>query len=266
MNKGMKRHAVYWIVPLMVVATVGCLSKPLAPITPPSPPPTGSKKLGIGASSIAQRTYGQPPATGTLSTDAATTQTSGSVLLISLARGDWSLAPSGPTDNHSNTFKPLGSTHTYIDWPSSAASLYHTPGATGGSNHIFSMLWGDNAGGDEVSLSAIEVTNATAIEDSSWVERSAANTISSASVHANGPAMLVAWWWGSGGVLPKGSAHKAVPGKGFTLIPNATGLVSLGNGYIQVAAAYRVVNAAGDYAITWDTDNEGSQLYLVAVR
>jgi hypothetical protein len=220
--------------------------------------------LGIGATSIAQRINGQSPTTGTLSTNAITTQKSGSVLLVSLARGDWDSAPNAPTDNHANTFTIQGSTHNYIVWTNSATGLYHAIGAAGGASHIFSMLWNNS---DETTLSAVEVKGATSIEDSSWVERTAANTISSANVHTNGAAMLVAWWWGSGGVRTEGEIHKAIPGNGFTLIPNATGLVSLsGSGYIQVAAAYRMVNSAGDYNVTWQTDNEGAQLYLVALR
>jgi hypothetical protein len=220
--------------------------------------------LGIGATSIAQRINGQSPAAGTLSTNPVTTQKSGSILLVGLARGAWDSAPNAPTDNHANTFTLQGSTHTYIDWTSSATGLYRAMNAAGGTNHVFSMLWNNS---DEVTASAIEVMGATTIEDSSWIERPAANTISSANVHTNGAAILVAWWWGSGGVRTAGSTHKAIPGNGFTLIPNATGLVSLSeSGYIQVAAAYRLVNTAGDYNITWQTDNEGAQLYLVALR
>jgi hypothetical protein len=220
--------------------------------------------LGIGASAIAQRINGQSPTTGTLESNPVTTQQSGSVLLVSLARGSWASAPNTPTDNHTNTFTTLGGIHYYIDYPGSATGLYHAIGAFGGANHVFSMLWNNS---DETTLSAVEVKGATTIEDSSWVEQPAANTISSANVHTNGAAMLVAWWWGSGGVRTVGERHKAIPGNGFTLIPNATGLVSLsGSGYIQVAAAYRMVSTAGDYNVTWQTDNEGAQLYLVALR
>ena len=220
--------------------------------------------LGIGASAIAQRINGQSPATGTLETKPVTTQKTGSVLLVSSARGDWASAPNAPTDNRANIFAAQGSTHFYTGYPNSATGLYHAINATGGTNQIFSMLWNNS---DETTLSALEITGATTIEDSSWVERPAANSISSANVHTNGAAILVAWWWGSGGVRAVGSSHKAIPGNGFTLIPNATGLVSLSSsGYIQVAAAYRTVSTAGDYNVTWQTDNEGAQLYLVALR
>jgi hypothetical protein len=223
-----------------------------------------SQQWKIGASAVAQCTFGQPSATGKLSTNPVTIQKSGSMLLVSLARGYWASPPQTPTDNQTNTFALQDSSHNYIDYPGSATALYHAIDATGGFNHVFSMPWSNS---DELTLSAIEVTGATTIEDSSWVERAASNTISSVNVHTNGPAILVAWWWGSGSVRPVGDTHKAVPGNGFTLIPNATGLVSLStDGYIQVAAAYRIVNTAGNYNVTWQTDNEGAQLYLVALR
>jgi hypothetical protein len=145
--------------------------------------------LGIGANTIAQRINGQAPVTGTLETNAATTQKSGSILLVSLARGAWDSAPNAPTDNHANTFTLQGSTHTYIDWTNSATGLYHTTAATGGANHVFSMLWNNS---DEVSLSAVEVKGATTIEDSSWIEQPAAERC------CNPGRVVVGFRWGSG--------------------------------------------------------------------
>ena len=73
--------------------------------------------------------------------------------------------------------------------------------------------------------------------------------------------------WGSGGVRAVGTRHVAVPGSGFQLIPAATGLASISSsGYVQVASAWRLVTAPGDYTVTWTTDGEGAQLYLVAVQ
>lgn len=223
--------------------------------------------LSVGAATIAQRIYSTNPATGALATTAITTQ-SGSVLLASAARGSWSAAPDAPTDSFANPFSIVGATHAYAAWPTSATGLYRALGATGGAGHTFSLTWGDIGGtGDEISLSVVEVRGATAIEDTSWVERAAASTITSGSVTTSGPAILVAWWWGSGGVRPKDSLHVAVPGDGFTIVPAATGLASLSaSGYIQVAVATRVVSTAGTYSVTWTTDDEGAQLYLVALR
>jgi hypothetical protein len=223
--------------------------------------------LTLGASALAQRIHALGPATGTLASSAVSTR-AGSVLVVGLARGTWSAAPGAPSDSFGNTYAPLGGTHTYGTWPSSATTLYGSLDAMGGDGHVFSMAWGDIGGaGDEVTLAAVEVRGGTAIEDTSWVERSAATTLSSLPVHTTGPALLVAYWFGTGTVRPAGSAHVATPGSGFTIVAGATGLVSLStNGYIQVAVATRAVDGAGDYTVTWTTDDEGAQLYLVAVQ
>ena len=223
--------------------------------------------LTLGATALAQRINALGPATGTLASSALSTR-AGSVLVVGLARGAWSAAPGGPSDSFGNTYAALGGTHAYGMWPSSATTLYGSLDAMGGDSHVFSMAWGDIGGaGDEVTLAAIEVRGGTRIEDVSWVERSAATTLSSLPVHATGPALLIAYWFGTGTVRPAGSAHVATPGSGFTIVPGATGLVSLStNGYIQVAVATRAVDVAGDYTATWTTDDEGAQLYLVAVQ
>jgi hypothetical protein len=219
----------------------------------------------IGAAAVKQRVYSTAPPKGTLTTSPVTT-TAGSTLLASLARGTWSAAPDAPTDNHGNAFTLLGATHAYTAYPESRTGLFDALSAKGGAGHTFSMTWGDiGSTGDEVTISVVEVRGASKIVDSSWVERPKAATITSGTVTTTGPAILVAWWWGAGGVLPVGSKHVAAPGSGFTLIPDATALTSIStNGYVQVAAAYRVVSAAGMYTVTWTT-SEAAQLYLVAL-
>jgi hypothetical protein len=230
------------------------IERPLAPV---------AQTLGSAAS--AQKTAGTGLVTGTLSTGPVTTHASGSTFLVSIARGDWSSSPNPPTDNQGNAFAQLGTTHFYNDWGSSATGLYHALLGAGGSDHTFSMSWNNR---DEVTISAVEITGVTAVQAVSHVERPASSLVTSRTVHTTGPAMLVAWWWGTAGVLPVGTSHVAIPGSGFTLIPEATRLISIpgGMGYIQVAAAYRRVTDPGDYAVTWTTNNEGAQLYLVALQ
>ncbi len=224
--------------------------------------------MRIGSGAVRQRIYRASPATGSLTTAPISTQAAGSLLLASIARGTWDAAPDAPTDNHGNVFAPVGSTHAYTDWPTSRTGLYRALEAVGGSGHTFSMTWGDLGGtGDEVTISVVEVIGAKSIEDTSWIERPRGKSVESAPVTTSGPALLVAWWWGSGGVRPAGSKHVAVPGDGFAIAPPATALTSLStDGYVQVAVAYRFVKAAGTYKVTWATDNEGAQLYLVALR
>ena len=220
--------------------------------------------LAIGAATLVQNPIGNPAPNGTLRTPNVTSQTFNSIFLTSIARGGWGNDQSqGVQDSYNNTYSILGTGHYYLDYPSSGAGVFYSITSSGGANHSFFAPCNT----DEVTLSTIEVRGASAIETHSWVERPAANTITSAQVHTNGAAILIAWWWGSGGVRTVGSLHKAVPGSGFTLIPNASGLVSIDpSGYIQVAAAYKVVSGAGDYTISWQTDNEGAQLYLIALH
>lgn len=223
--------------------------------------------LSVGSSAIKQRINATGPSTGTLTTNPVTTST-GSTLLCSLARGIWSTAPDAPSDSHGNTYTVLGATHTYADYPTSKTGLYAKLSATGGANHTASMTWGDSGGsGDEVTLSCVETRGTSSIQDSAWVERAQANSLTSGTVQTTKPALLLAWWWGSGGVRTVGQSHVATPDSNFTLLPDATGLVSLStNGYIQVAVAYRIVQTPGTYSVTWTTDNEGAQLYLVALQ
>lgn len=223
-----------------------------------------STTFAIGTATMVQNPAGNPTPNKTLKTPTVTSQTSQSIFLTSIARGSWGNDQNqGVQDSFSNTYSILGTGHFYADYPASGAGVFYSTTSSGGTNHSFFAPCDT----DEVTISAIEIRGASAIESHSWVERTAANTITSAQVHTNGAAILIAWWWGSGGVRPTGDLHKAVPENGFTLIPNASGLVSLSeSGYIQVAAAYKIVNAAGDYTINWQTDNEGAQLYLIALH
>jgi len=248
-----------------ILNVIGASLPPARPqglrIERPSVPVAGT----LGSAASAQKTAGTGLVTGTLSTGPVTTHASGSTFLVSIARGDWSSSPNPPTDNKGNTFAQLGATHFYNDWGSSATGLYHALLGAGGSDHTFSMSWNNR---DEVTISAVEITGVTAVQAVSHVERPASSLLTSRTVHTTGPAMLVAWWWGTAGVLPVGTSHVAIPGSGFTLIPEATRLISIpgGMGYIQVAAAYRWVTDPGDYSVTWTTNNEGAQLYLVALQ
>jgi hypothetical protein len=222
--------------------------------------------LRIGASTLAQRIHASGPTAGVLSAPAMHTET-GSVIVAGIARGSWDHAPEGPSDGLGNSFVALDGTHTYAAWPTSATSVYGATAVRGGPAHVLSAPWGEGGGaGDEVTLTAVEIRGASAIEDTSFVERGPGEELTSAPVTTAGPALLVAFWWGSGGVRARGTLHVASPGDGFERIDGATGLESLSeNGYIQIAVAARTVGA-GAHTITWTSDGEGAQLYLVALR
>jgi len=240
-------------------------------ITPAPTPTPSNPDIGVGAAQ--QHAYRVTPASGSIITDPAITQASGSLLLSIVGRGTWSVSPNAPTDNHGNTFTLTNQTHTYHDWPNSETGLYIKIGAAGGANHTFSATFGSvgsqSTDGDEVSLSVVEVLHGTKIQGYSFVEKTlsgSSTTLTSNSVTTTGPAVLVAWWWGTAGIPPLGQNHTAIPGNGFTLIAEASRTARLNsNGYVQFAAAYKVVSTPGTYSMTWTT-TEGAQLYLVAVQ
>lgn len=220
----------------------------------------------LGAAAIVQRTYASGPLTGSLPTPSMATET-GSVLVASIARGSWSNAPTAPGDSLGNVFGVVDGPRTYRSWPTSATALYAARAIAGGADHVVSAEWGEGGGaGDEITLTVIEVRGASDVVDDGFVERDAGEALTSAPVTTTGPALLVAIWWGTGGVRPRGTRHVAVPEAGFERVEAATGLVSLSDsGYIQCAVATRAVGA-GEHTITWTSDGEGAQLYLVALE
>lgn len=229
--------------------------------------------LAIGVSAAQQHAYRLAPQSGIINTDPVATASSGSVILTMIGRGTWSASPNATGDSYHNTFQLSGQTHAYQAWPESQTGLYVKTAAAGGSNHSFTASFGavgsQSTDGDEVSLSVVEIKNGAKVQDVSFVEKTlpgGSTTLTSNAVTTTGPAILVAWWWGTAGIPPVGQNHVATPEASFTLLPDATRTIRLhSNGYVQFAAAYRKVSIAGTYTVTWTT-TEGAQLYLVAVQ
>lgn len=211
---------------------------------------------GLGAHGLAYYGYGANQAT-TLDSPALSTQASGSTLVVSVGRGDAS-AFALPTDNKGNSpFQALGEAHPYTLWPGSGTAVYAFAGATGGADHVVTTT---TAPGDEVTMAVVEVTGATHIQDQQWVEVLSPNPLTSATVHTTGPATLVAFWWGDAGV---DGDKVATPNNGFTVLDS----VGTAGALVQCFVAAKVVDAAGDYDVTWEaTPTQGAQLWLVAVQ
>ena len=123
-----------------------------------------------------------------------------------------------------------------------------------GSNHTFSVVKPKN---DETTIAVIEVINGTHIADHQWVERLTSPS-TSLDVTVSRPALLVAIWWGDGGI---GTTHNAIPNNEFTVIDSLTTDASL----IQCIVATKSVTA-GTHNVTWTSESgEGAQLWLIAV-
>jgi hypothetical protein len=230
----------------------------------------GDTPFAIGGATVMQHNNDTGTDTGTLTSSAVST-TTGSLILSSIARGIWANAPTPPTDNQSNTYSILGTTHTYVGYPGSQSAVYDKVNATGNPSHTFSVTWGlggrgSGGGGDEVTVSAVEVRGATLVNATTFVERAAAATISGLPTSTSGPGILVSFCWGSG---PVGTTHDFRPGTGWTRIDSATAIGDPSPlGSIQVAVAYRIVTGPTTDTVTWRNVNvnEGAQIYTIALQ
>ncbi|MDD5674126.1 MAG: hypothetical protein PHC61_08190 [Chitinivibrionales bacterium] len=195
-----------------------------------------------------------------ISTQAMTTQGSGSTILACIGRGIFSdfAARGAPGDNKGNVpYIQLGTAHIYTLWPYSGTALYAYQSAAGGGNHIVTA---DVSPADEITLAVVEVKNGGLIADYKWNEVLSGNPITSLSVTTTGPATLVAFWWGDGYASVK---QTAVPNNGFTVIDT----ILLPGNLVQAAVAVKSVSAAGSYNVTWtSTPVQGAQLWLAAVQ
>jgi len=209
----------------------------------------------LGAHTLAFHRYGGNAAP--LTTDALTTQATGSTLLVCVGRGDLS-AVSLPRDNKGNSpYQQLGSAHPYTLWNSSGTALYTFPSAAGGTSHTFTT---DTPPGDEITMAVVEVTTGGVIKDYQWNEVLSDLPTTSANVTTTGPATLVAFWWGDAGVDGNKTAQ---PDNGFVVIDSLLDAGAL----VQCAVATKEVTAAGTYNVTWTaTPRQGAQLWLVAVQ
>jgi hypothetical protein len=228
---------------------------------------TGQPGVAIGGATARQHNNNTGSATGTLTSSPVSTMT-GSLLLCSIARGIWANAPTPPSDNQSNAYSILGTTHTYLGFPTSQSAVYHKINATGSVSHTFSVTWGPASGGngDEVTVAAVEVRGATLVNATTFVERAAAATVSGLPTSTTGPGILVSFCWGTG---PVGITHDFRPGAGWTRIDSATAVGDPSpSGYIQVAVAYKVVTGATTSTVSWSNvnTNEGAQIYTVALQ
>jgi hypothetical protein len=85
--------------------------------------------------------------------------------------------------------------------------------------------------------------------------------MTSGRVTTTGPAVLVAMWWGDGGV----KRMTAVPNNGFAVIDSFLKLPD--NSGVQCAVAFKQVSAAGSYDVSWTgVPVQGAILWLFAFQ
>lgn len=242
----------------------GGSDRPTDPIDSAAPSPTAATgetggasvvAPGVGGHALAFFRYGAGIAT-TLSTDPVATSPSGSTVVVAVGRGDLS-ATTAPTDSEGDApYVQLDTEHSYTHWPYSGTAVYALAGAVGGPAFSVSTtapLY------DETTLAMVEVTDGARVADVSWTEV-LSGPQTSAPVTTDGPATLVAFWWGDA----DGSvAHTAAPDGGFTVVDAVLEAGSL----VQCAVAVATVDEAGTWDVTWTASPDlGAQLWLVAVE
>jgi hypothetical protein len=202
------------------------------------------------------------------------TQPAGSTILVLVTRGNgidftgkadtWKegKATSVPLDSKDNKqITQLGVIHDYAPlWSSSGETLFAWLSAAGGPKHVFTAPM---AGGDEITLAAVEIKNGGKIQDCQWNKVLSGKPNTSLSVTTTGPATLVAIWLGDHGD-PANKPMTATPNNDFVVIDSE---LQHSWGWVQAAIATKNVAAAGKYDVTWTASPaQGAHLWLVAVQ
>jgi hypothetical protein len=162
-----------------------------------------------------------------------------------------------PTDNKNNLWNALNQPVVYNGYGGAFdVKAYISTTHFGGNGHTVSIIKNGTTSG-ELTLPFIEVRNAKLVDVAQNYPSGA--TITSGTVNTNGPATLIALWWGDAA----GLVHTAVPGNGFNIVDSFLNLPP--GSAVQCAVASRQVTATGAYNMTWThTPTQGAILWLFA--
>lgn len=163
---------------------------------------------------------------------------------------------STPRDNHGNAWVPVGPAITYRGYDGRFTVRPWIAVERGGARPLQVQVDkpGDPAG--ELTLSVTELRNARLV-DMARRYPDAGLHLRSGEVHAGGPALLLAYWWGDSGEL----RHRVQPGAGFDVVDAFTELPP--NSAVQGVVAVRLVEQAGTYAADWfNLPAQGAPLWL----
>lgn len=171
---------------------------------------TGPSGMEVGSATVKQWMNANGAANTVVTTDPVST-TTGSVLVVWIARGNWSAAanPKGPTDSQGNTWTALPpGDQAYSAYPTSRSGVWYCVNTSGSAAHTFSMTRGPYNGGstgDEVTLAMVELKGVAMVDSSTHVERAVGSAnISGSAVTPSGPSITLALIGGNG---PVGQTH-----------------------------------------------------------
>ena len=192
-------------------------------------------------------------------TPAMDTQASGSVFVVFNA--GYSSNDGSPTDTYGNRWKSLGRPLTYADYGDRFnVRAYVASAGKGGPGHTVAIVKRGEPNG-ELSLPFVEVRNASRVQAFAQNYADKALVVASDDITVDGPATLLAFWWGDGGV----KRMTATPGDGFQLIDAFVQLPDESG--VQGAVAWRQVSTAGTYRVHWTVAPvQGAALWIIAIR
>lgn len=165
----------------------------------------------------------------------------------------------GPTDNLGNRYERFGEPVVYAGYEGRFdVRAYLARDARGGPRQVVEVAKPGRPEG-ELTLPLVEVRDGARLVDAAQVYAPPATRLVSGEVETDGPALLVAFWFGDG----RGLRHRAEPDAGFRVIERFTDLPP--NSAVQCVVAVREVDRAGRWRVAWDTDPaQGAPLWLFA--
>lgn len=219
----------------------------------------------LGAHTLLAQAEGQ--GTDPAITQPLTTQASGSSLLV--LNGGYASNVATPTDSYSNAWKQQGPRAVYDGYEGRFdVKAYVSLSARGGRRHTVSIVK-QGKGDGEITVPFIEIRHADVLQDfaenypipglvdrvegklsRTWRRLVSAEPVSSFSltsgdVTTTGPATLIAVWWGDAVVYDM----SAEPDSSFKVIDRFLNLPPESG--VQCAVAYRQVDHADTYHVTW---------------
>lgn len=220
-------------------------------------PATAQSAPALGAHTLL--THSEGMGTTPAVTQPLDTQAAGSSFIV--LNGGYAKNAQAPEDNYRNRWKRVGGSPVYNGYDGAfSVNAYVAIAGKGGPGHTVRI---DKSGypQGEISVPFIEITHAGNLQAVAQNYPPAGLVLTSGTVTTTGPATLVAVWWGDAGV----KRMTVKPDSDFTLIDSY--LMLPDNSGVQCAVAYRQVDRAGTYRVSWvGSPIQGAILWLFAFQ
>ncbi len=209
----------------------------------------------LGAHGLNYHAYDDNPATITL--NLRRRQPGSSFVLVGV--GGLVASFAAPLGATGNSFTAHGPVLQYVPYPGYGNALFACSDYQAGTRLAISSTKQTDLGG-EFTLTAVEILDANKLQALSINYPKADQPQRSDTVTTTGPALLLAWWWGD---ADGKRAHTAHPGAEFVVLES----ILLRGGLVQCCLAYRLVEEAGNYDVTWQSSpKQGAILWLAALQ